>query len=221
MALHSTIHMPRKRTILQSQFPYHIRARCINKEWFRIPIEEVWNIMTYYLYFVHHAYNFQIHSFVLMSNHYHALVSTPQANLDIGMNYFQREVSRCLTIQSGRINQTFGGPYEWSVINSDNYFHNAYKYVYRNPVRAGIVRSCEEYAFSTLRGLLGFSQLIVPVIADYILFTPDLNENTLKWLNQANPDDEAEVKRALRKPQFEFPIIPGNGKPTRDPVFIY
>jgi len=36
--------MPRAKTILQNEFPYNITARCINKEWFNLKMDTVWNI---------------------------------------------------------------------------------------------------------------------------------------------------------------------------------
>jgi REP element-mobilizing transposase RayT len=213
--------MPRKPTILQSQFPYHIRARCINRQWFDVPTEQVWELAGNYLYFLHHAYSFRIHAFTLMDNHFHGIFSTPEANLDRGMNYFQREMSREISARSGRINQTFGGPYKWSILDSYNYYLNAYKYVYRNPVEAGLSENCEQYPFSTLNGLLGQQRLIIPVEEDTILFEPDFSPSALAWLNRGNKQDFEEVRRALKKPYFRFSKIPGKGTPVRTDNFVY
>jgi REP element-mobilizing transposase RayT len=94
--------MPRKTLIRSSEHPYHISARCINKDWFRLPIEDIWKIFEDYLCHVSHVYDLRIHSFVLMSNHFHLLASTPQGNIDKVMNYLMREVSRNITRESGQ-----------------------------------------------------------------------------------------------------------------------
>ena len=36
---------------------------------------------------VHERYRFRIHAFALMTNHYHAIIQTPEANLSEGMQW--------------------------------------------------------------------------------------------------------------------------------------
>lgn len=75
--------MPRAPTILQSEFPYNISARCINREWFQIPMENVWNIFCEELADTIQKHNLQVHSFVLMSNHYHLINITSEIRLEL------------------------------------------------------------------------------------------------------------------------------------------
>lgn len=84
--------MPRARAILQSEFPYHVTARCINREWFNVPMDKVWKIFCEELTRSHDVHNLQIHSFVLMSNHFHLIASTPEANISQAMHQFSIEV---------------------------------------------------------------------------------------------------------------------------------
>lgn len=66
-------------------------------------------------------------------------------------------------------------------ILSSEYYKNAYKYIYRNPLDAGLCRTVEEYEYSSLRGLLGHSPLVVPVIDNMGLIHTPLK--ILDWLN--------------------------------------
>lgn len=205
--------MPRPHAILQSEFPYHVSARCINREWFHIPLQNVWNIMSDQLYFVTHAYSARIHAFVLMQNHFHLLISTPEANLNQIMWNFMGETSRTLTRSSNRINQTYGARHSRSVIDSPHYFHHAYKYVYANPVRAGAAKTVESYRFSTLHGLLGKSPLTIPVVDDSILFS-DVTQ-TMRWLNRpASQENWKLVQQAIRKTKFRLARARITNKPT-------
>ncbi len=196
--------MPRPRTILQNEFPYHIRARSVNREQFQIPLDEVWNIMCRQLTYLCWAYDLKIHAFVLMKNHFHLLATTPHANLSEIMANFMKETSRVINETSGRINQAYGARHSRSVIPSQRYYLHAYKYVYRNPVAAGAVDLCENYPYSTLNGLLGFSRLEVPVCEDTLLFDDVLG--TLDWLN-TDPEKELwqMVGVAMRKKTFQLP----------------
>lgn len=182
-------------------------------------MNEVWDIMSAQLFFMHHAFQISIHSFVLMSNHFHLLVSTPQANLPEAMAFFMRETSREIVRQANRINQTWGGPYFRTFLRTEAHFLNAYKYVYRNPVSAGLSPFCESYPFSTLHGLLGGRPLTFPVHEDTLLFSPHLNLRHLEWLNTANAADEEEVRCAMKKSTFEF--RKKNKRPLRPADFIF
>ena len=129
--------MPRKKVPIVAGDPYHITARCINREWFDLPLPTVWSIMEDYLFLLSSTHNLNVHSFVLMANHFHLLVSAPQGNLSEALLYFMRESSKQITHFSGRINQTFGNRNHKTHIASYHHYLNTYKYVYQNPVQAG------------------------------------------------------------------------------------
>lgn len=201
--------MPRKKREYSVEFPYHISARCINRNWFRLPIEDVWNIFCDYLYFVRFAYNIEIRNFVLMNNHFHLIARFPDNNLSQAMNYLMREVSKEITRRSKRINQTFGGPFHSSLIKSNHHYLHAYKYVYRNPVEVNLCTRVENYKYSTLSGLIGRTRLVIPVCEDEMLFSNF--EGTLNWLNRDYLEDHKDkIRKALRKTVFCFPKLGTN-----------
>lgn len=203
--------MPRKKTYRTDQYPYHITARSSNQEWFYIPMDEVWDIFSRYLWFVSNAYQVKIHAFVLMSNHFHLLVSTPEANIDQAMNYLLREVSKRIGEVAGRKNQIFGGPYHWSLIKNTIYYHHAYKYIYRNPVHAGICDRVEDYKYSTLRGLLGKGTSVIPAIDNLCLIQHPHRQ--VEWLNRSyTNEDRLSIKKALRHREFQISADQRTGK---------
>lgn len=195
--------MARRSTELDPVLPVHIGARAINREWFELPMECTWEIMSRQLNFVVHAFGLRVFSFVLMSNHFHLMALAPEGNLSQAMCYFMRESSRELGRFSQRINMTYGGRFFRSQLASPHYFLNCYKYVYRNPVQAGLVTRVEDYRWSTLRGLLGFEHQYIPLIEDQTLF--DDVEGTLAWLNSAPDESDWEaVRKALRRREFKL-----------------
>ncbi len=212
--------MGKRKTILQSQFPYHLTARSINKEHFLIDKKILWKIFSDYLFFIKYEFKTRIHSFVLMDNHFHLIMSTPEANLSDCMNYFMREISKEVARNNNRINQTFGGPYHWCILDSYNYYLNAYKYVYRNPVEAGLVNDCGSYESSTIFGLLGKSKIFIPIEEDTLLFDGDISK-TLSWLNQAHPTHTSAVKKSLKKKYFRFPKNNFTGKAEFASNFVF
>jgi REP element-mobilizing transposase RayT len=198
--------MSRKLHIAQPERPYHVTARSHDGTFFHVPISEVWEIMTDYLYFIQRAYKVKIHSFVLMNNHFHLLISTPEANLSSAMNYFMRETSKEINRVSAKTNQVYGGRYCRSVISSNLHFQHVYKYIYRNPVSACLTSDCESYRYSTLHGLLGKSPLHILLEEDTLLFENDNPRGVLQWLNTAPDLQNYQIlKKALKRKILKFP----------------
>lgn len=205
--------MARRSQEIDPTTPYHLSSRCINREWFALPMEQVWKITCLHLHATKHFYNLKILSYVLMSNHFHLIAQAPDGNLSHAMAFFLRETSRDLTKSSGRINQTWGGRFFRSRLGSYHYFMHAYKYLYQNPLRAGVTSDVMKYPYSTLPGLLGISRLEIPVDYDAVLFD-NQTDLILKWLNQIPSQTHTEdVRKALRRGDFKFPKVSRINKP--------
>lgn len=200
--------MPRPLFINHTDLPYHITARCINRDWFSLDKGFVWDVMTRHLYFMHFAFNVRVHAFVLMSNHFHLIARSPDANLSQAMRYFMRETSREITFSSGRINMTYGGRFHRSLLKSPLYYLHAYKYLYRNPVMAGLCSRVEDYKYSSIPGLLGERWLDVPVSEDHNWESLHSRAETLLWLNTApSLEHQESVRLALKKSAFQLPKV--------------
>jgi putative transposase len=113
------------------------------------------------------------------------LLFTPKGNLDFFMSEFNKQLAQKIQNETGECNQIFDGHYKWCLIQSQQYLSNCYRYVYQNPVRAGVVRRCEDYKFSTLQSTIGHSIFTIPV-HDQFGFK---DEYGLYWLNEKLQDD--------------------------------
>lgn len=203
--------MPRVKAILQSEYPYHITARCINREWFNIPMPLVWQIFCEELNETKKQKTLLIHSFVLMTNHFHLIASTPNANISECMHHFMGRTSRRLTSAGNRINETFAGRHYKCILGHHNYYLNAYKYIYRNPVAAKICQRAEQYPYSTLPGKLGLTNLLIKTEKDFLL-SKNPNE-TVKWLNtEPDPQKLEGVRFGLKRPYFKSKKDPSSKK---------
>jgi REP element-mobilizing transposase RayT len=202
MKLDFTGGMARSKAIQQSEFPYHITARTLNKEWFQIPLKDVWRVFEEELYMTSICYHLQVHSFVLMSNHFHLIARTPSANISQCMHRLLGNTSRRLNELGNRINGNFAGRHYKTILHDPSCFLSAYKYVYRNPVDAGLCEKVQDYPYSSLAGLLGKHHFLTPIAPDETLFS-DV-EGTLEWLNRAPSADQLEaVRYALKRPLFK------------------
>jgi len=100
---------------------------------------------------------FRIHAWVLMSNHYHMLVETPEANLSKGMGWMQNAYTRRINVRHGLWGHVFGGRYKAILVEPGNCFWALLDYIHLNPVRAKQVHreeGLEKFAWSSLRGYL-------------------------------------------------------------------
>jgi len=170
-----------------------------------VPTEEAWQILADQLYFTALSFGLIVHAFVVMPNHFHLLVSNPHGNLSPAMAWFMRETAREMNRRSGFFNQLWGSRFFRSEIRTKHYYRLAYKYIYRNPVKAKLTTNCQDYEFSTLGSKIGRFSAIVPVVDEMLM--SDV-EGVLRWINEApKATDEESVRRALRHSIFQLPKL--------------
>lgn len=94
-------------------------------------------------------YRIEIHAYCLMGNHYHLLVRTPHANLNLAM----QKLSSAYTRQHNRLMKTdgplFKGRYKAILIAEESYLAQVSRYIHRNPVEAKLVKSALDYCWSS------------------------------------------------------------------------
>ena len=185
---------------------YHITARSNNKDWYCLPLGQVWNIYRDVIYRTIDRYQIHLHAFVLMGNHFHGIISTPKDPVDIAMRYFMTESSRAIARASNRINHVYGGRHKATFLGDAFSYAYVLKYVLRNPVRAGVVASVSEYRWSTWSKHLDLSEIPVVDRFDRIAqYVPKCAEERTEWLNLPTPKEQEELIRlGLRKFKFEF-----------------
>lgn len=202
--------MPRKPIERSRTNYYHITARSNNREFFFLPILNVWDIMTRKLGVLQREHGIKVASFVLMNNHFHLLLLTPNEDIDRVMYFFMKEVTLELLKCTGRINKIFGGRYKGSIIQSYGHLVNVYKYILRNPIEVSLSDRAENYPYSTL----------FPSIQISCAFTFEQFENLdeLSWINQRFEKHEADsIRCGLSKTIFAYEKDNGTGKPV-EPV---
>jgi REP element-mobilizing transposase RayT len=202
--------MPRKRLIYTHEFPYHIVARSNNRDWFKVELAEVWEVFKEEFIELNQSYGFTGHGFVLMSNHYHLIASCSQ-DYDLGyiMRILQTRTSNRLNGLSGRINHVYGGRYKGSLIGDAFYYANVLKYVFRNPVKAGLCSRVEAWPYSTVGDLLKSSGSGIPTschVFEKALFMNKQEKSN--WLNESfRIEDDERIRKALTRTVFKLPQI--------------
>ena len=210
--------MPRRKSPLQSIYPYGITARSNNKEWFDVPLSDCWIIFSEVIQKTSERYGIRTHCFVLMSNHFHWLVSTPESNLAEAMRYFMTETSRRIARAGGRINKIYGARYKWTLITEDSYYANTIRYFYQNPLRAKLCNDVDSYPWSTLSANSNIK--LSPNLKFEQWIPADISE-LRKWLNRI-PDGPYQLmmQKALRRSEFRFPPHPSSKRPLNELSFL-
>jgi len=122
------------------------------------------------------------------------------------MHHFSSEVGRDLRKPSDRINRTFGNRYKVTQIANDiTSLQTVYKYIYANPIKAGIVENCLEYKYSTLPRKLGFFPLDINVVNDPFIQENNIQQH-LNWINDVPCDDYwKRTAYQLNRHKFQMP----------------
>jgi len=113
-------------------------------------------------------YNCIIHCYVLMGNHYHLLIETPDANLNKIMHYVNGSYTTYINIRRNRSGHLFQGRYKAILVDKDSYIMELSRYIHLNPVRAKITEKPEDYPYSSYNSyILGGKENIIS--EDFIL----------------------------------------------------
>lgn len=96
-----------------------------------------------------------LHAYVLMGNHYHLLIETPQANLSRAMHYINGSYTTYINIKKKRSGHLFQGRYKAIVVDRDSYLLELSRYIHLNPVRARMVQRPELYPYSSYNDFIG------------------------------------------------------------------
>lgn len=139
-------------------FPHHVIQRGNNRQ----PIFSTPADYRFLLELIEESakkFDVEVHAYVLMSNHFHLLLTPrtadglPQMMQAIGrsyVRYFNRTQQRSGTLWEGR--------YKSTLIQSDRYLLACMAYIDLNPVRAALVTAPQDYPWSSHLHYLGLRQ---------------------------------------------------------------
>lgn len=115
----------------------------------------------------------EVQALVMMDTHIHLLFRIS----DSKEHFFSSDILKKLGILPSVDN--FVEP-----IRHQTQYLNTYRYIYRNPLDAGLVTKCEDYPYSSLSGLLGKSTLRLSVFDRLGIIQNPIK--IVNWLNQNN-----------------------------------
>ena len=125
------------------------------------------------------------HAYCLMTNHYHLLIETPDADLSRGMHLLNGVYTQWFNHRHDRIGHIFQGRFKAILVEKESHLLVLVRYVVLNPVRAKMVRSVRDWPWSSYRATAGQTE------------APEFL--TIGWvLSQFDPDPERAVREYRR-----------------------
>lgn len=92
-----------------------------------------------------------VHAYVLMGNHYHLILETPDKNFSRIMHYLNSSYTTYINTKRKRSRHLLQGRFKSIIVDEENYLLELSRYVHLNPLRAGMVEHPEEYRDSSYK----------------------------------------------------------------------
>jgi putative transposase len=103
-------------------------------------------------------YQIKVHTYCLMTNHYHLLIETPHPNLSQAIKWINVSYAAYFNRKRRRSGHLFQGRFKAVLIDADEYLKHLSRYIHLNPVRAGMVEHCKDHPWSSYPAFGGYSK---------------------------------------------------------------
>jgi putative transposase len=114
-------------------------------------------------------YDWYVHAYCLMSNHYHLLIETSTPTLSKGMKLLNGVYTQSFNRRHRRVGHLFQGRYRAILVHRESYQLELARYIVLNPVRARMVRSASDWKWSSYRATAGLTKEEAVLTTDWIL----------------------------------------------------
>ena len=114
-------------------------------------------------------FGWRIHAFVLMTNHYHLLLETPEPTLSAGMRELNGIYTQGFNRRHDRVGHLFQGRFKGILVEKESHLLELTRYVVLNPVRAGIARHPADWQWSSYRATAGLESPPRWLVVDWTL----------------------------------------------------
>jgi putative transposase len=122
-----------------------------------------------YLEVASSRFSLRIHTYCLMTNHYHLLVETPGANLSQAVQWINASYAVYFNIKRQRRGHLFQGRFKSLLVDADEYLKHLSRYIHLNPVRAKMVESASAYPWSSYPFFIGKLKMPEWLAGDWLL----------------------------------------------------
>ena len=148
-------------------------------------------------------FHLEIFAFVLMGNHYHLFLRTPEGNLSRAMQWLQTSYTVYYNLKHNRCGHLFQGRYKSILVGEESYWQRLSFYIHLNPIRAGIVKDINEYKWSSYHDYSRMKKMHKWVLCEEVLrgFGKDKKEQNVKY-QQLTMEISGQEKKILSEIQY-------------------
>jgi len=114
-------------------------------------------------------FHWRCHVYCEMTNHYHCVVETPDANLSKGMRQLNGVYTQSINRRHRLVGHLFQGRFKAILVERDAYLLELARYVVLNPVRAAMVSQAGDWPWSSYRAMVGQEPAPAWLETDWVL----------------------------------------------------
>jgi putative transposase len=146
-------------------------------------------------------FNLKVAAYCLMSNHYHLLVQTPDANLSRCMRHINGIFTQRYNARNGYDGTLFRGRYKSILIDADFYLLELVRYIHKNPLRAGLVDKLGDYEWSSHQGYLSKAKKWEWLHKEFVLdmFSKDKKTQIFAYKRYLSSEESEEIMKHYSK----------------------
>ncbi|MCP4406989.1 MAG: transposase [Gammaproteobacteria bacterium] len=114
-------------------------------------------------------FNWVVHAYCQMTNHYHLLAETVDGNLARGMRQLNGHYTQRFNRRHGLVGHLLQGRYKAILVQKDAYLLELSRYVVLNPVRARMAKHPEDWPWSSYCQMIGIADVPKWLNTDWLL----------------------------------------------------
>ncbi len=144
-------------------------------------------------------YEVDVHSYCLMSNHYHLLIETHQENLSKFMRALNAQYAAYFNKKYKRVGHLWQGRFKSWFVTNEAYLYTLIKYIEYNPLKAKIVRDLGQYTYSSYNAFVHKAEPMY-CLKNSIMYTQFLEVNDRVEFFESWYDEDIlkEIKKASK-----------------------
>ncbi len=142
-------------------------------------------------------WNINIAAYCLMTNHYHILIQTPDANISRAMRHINGIYTQRFNKKHGFDGPVFRGRFKSVLVCADSHLLELVRYIHKNPVKAYRVTNMADFRWSSYKGYLSYAKTWNWIEKDLIfsMLTPKRKGRLKAFIEFMEQDDSERIKR--------------------------
>lgn len=208
--------MPRKQRVWYEGACYHVMGRG-NRRNAIFREEDDYRLFISILRKVREKHMFTLHSFCLMTNHFHLQMTTGTDPIWKIMQRFMNFYARTFNLKYGYEGHLFDSRYTSALIEDDRYFLEVSRYIHLNPVKAQMVKEPLSYPYSSYelyvrervpgRNICGMAADLMDTTRILDSFSQDSREQYRMFVEEkiSHAEQELQIQKDMKEDDLWLP----------------